>query len=93
LYAENGGRPLGYTVRRFKNSVVINTVTSNDLSKQEIAALTRGEWPCWDKIVKAVPEFIHSTVRFDASTTFEWWRVWDVEDEMSRFRLEHGIFE
>jgi hypothetical protein len=86
-------RLLGYTVRRFKNSVIINTVISNEASKQEIAALTRGRWPFWDKIVKAVPEFNHSRVQFDACKQFEWLRVWDVEVEISRFRLEHGVFE
>jgi hypothetical protein len=82
---------LGYAIERFGNSVVVFTVSRNELSKKEIAALARGQWPRWDKIVKVVPEFIHSTTGFDACTNFEWWRKWDVEDEMSRFRLKHGI--
>ena len=84
---------LGYAIERFGNSVAVFTVSRDELSKQEMAVLARGEWPCWDEIVKAVPEFIHSKTGFDACTNFEWWRKWDVEVEMSRFRLEHGIFE
>lgn len=84
---------LGYAIERSGNSVVVSTVSRNELSKQAIAALARGQWPCWDKIVKAVPEFLHSKPGFDACMSFEWWRKWDVEVEMSRFRLEHGIVE
>jgi hypothetical protein len=84
---------LGYTVQRHKNSVAIYTVTPNKQRKQEMAAIARGQWPCWDEIVKAVPELIYSTISFDACTSWEWWRKWDVEDEMSRIRIEHGIFE
>ena len=87
-------RPLlfGYAIERFANCVTVFTVSRDELSKQEIAALARGAWPCWDEIVKAVPEFMHAKAGFDACTNFEWWRKWDVEDEMSRFRSEHGIF-
>ena len=85
---------LGYAIERSGNSVVIYTVVSgNELSNREIAALFRGEWPCWDEIVKVVPEFIHSKTEFDACMNFEWWRKWDVEDEMSRIRLDDGICE
>jgi hypothetical protein len=84
---------LGYAIERSGNIVVIFTVSRNELNKREIAALSQGQWPCWDKIVKAVPEFIQAKVGFEACTNFEWWKKWDVEDEMSRFRLEHGIFE
>lgn len=88
-------RPMafGYAIQRVKNCVALYTVTRNGQSKREIAALARGHWPCWDKIVKAVPELRHSTISFDACMTWEWARKWDIEDEMSRFRLEHGIFE
>jgi hypothetical protein len=84
---------LGYAIERSGNSIVIFTVSRNELNKQEIAALSQGQWPCWDEIVEAVPEFIHSKTGFDACTNFEWWRKWDVEVEMSRFRLEEGIVE
>lgn len=84
---------LGYTIGRRGNVVVVSTVSRNELSKQEMAALSRGEWPCWDQIVKAVPELIRSKAGFDACTNFEWWRKWDVEVEMSRIRLEYGMFE
>jgi hypothetical protein len=53
---------LGYTIGRRGNVVVISTVSRNELSEQEIAALSQGQWPCWDEIVKAVPEFIHAKV-------------------------------
>ncbi len=88
-------RPMvhGYVIYRFQNSVAMSTVSPSKINKQEMATLSRGEWPCWDEILKAVPEFIHSQVRFDFCTGFEWWRKWDVENEMSRFRLEHGVFE
>lgn len=84
---------LGYYVKRFGNSVAIFAVTPGVQSKQEMIALSRGQWPYLDEILKAVPEFIHSKTRFDACMNFEWWRKWDVEVEMSRFRLEDGVFE
>jgi hypothetical protein len=88
-----GPRVFGYAIQRVKNSVAIYTVTPNGQSKREIAALMRGQWPCWDKIVKAVPELMYSTVSFDACTTWEWARKWSVGGEMSRSSLEHGVFE
>ncbi|MGA8672276.1 MAG: hypothetical protein WB679_20530 [Terracidiphilus sp.] len=88
-----GPRVFGYAIQRVKNCVAIYTVTPNGQSKREIAALTRGQWPCWDRIVKVVPELMHSTISFDARTTWEWARKWDVEIELSRLRLEEGIFE
>ena len=84
---------LGYTIGRRGNVVVVSTVSRNELSKQEIAALSQGQWPCWDEIAEAVPEFIHSMAGFDACATLEWWRKWDVEDGMSRIRLEDSMFE
>lgn len=68
-----------YAIERSGNSVVVFTVSRSELSKQEIAALARGQWPCWDKIVKAVPEFLHSKPGFDACMSFKW--------------SEHGIVE
>ena len=38
-------------------------------------------------------DFIHSMAGFDACATLEWWRKWDVEDGMSRIRLEDSMFE
>jgi hypothetical protein len=84
---------LGYTIGRRGNVIVVSTVSRNELSKQEIAALSQGQWPSWDEIVKAVPEFTDSKTGFDACTNFEWWKKWDVEVEMSRFRIEDGIAE
>ena len=84
---------LGYYIERFGNSIAIFTVTPDGQSDQEMATLARGQWPCWEEIVKAVPEFIHSKTGFDACTNFEWWRKWDVEVEMSRIRLGDGNFE
>jgi hypothetical protein len=88
-------RPIlrGYTIQRADNSVAVYTVTPNRLMKRYVAALFRGQWPYWGEILKAVPELIHSPIGFDAWVSWEWWQKWDVEDEMSRFRLEDGIFE
>lgn len=84
---------LGYTIQRVKNCVTIYTVTPHWQTKQNMAALWAGQWPRWGKIIKAVPEMVHSSISFDASTNWEWARKWDVEHEMSRFRSENGIFE
>jgi hypothetical protein len=84
---------LGYVIYRVGNSVGLSTVTSDEQGKQEMAALSAGHWPCWNEIVDAVPELSRSTACFEACTRFEWERKWDVEDEMSRFRSEHGVFE
>jgi hypothetical protein len=81
----------GYAIERSGNSVVVFAVSGYKASKEEIAALARDKWPCWDEIVKSVPEFIDSKIGFDACTNFEWWRKWDVEDVMSRFRLQDGM--
>ena len=83
---------LGYTIQRVKNCVSIYTITPDPQTKRNIAALSQGQWPCWGKIVKAVPELTHSPINFDACTSLEWWRKWDVEDEMRRLRFEHGVF-
>ena len=84
---------LGYTIQRSANRVVVFTFARDKLSKQEMATLARGQWPCWDEIEKAVPEFLHTKIELDACTVWEWYRRWDVEDEMRRFRSEHGVFE
>ena len=82
-------RLLGYAIQRARNCIAIFTVTPNEQSKREMAALARGQWPCWDEIVKAVPELIHSTIGFDACTNFEWWRKWNVEDESDSIGARH----
>ncbi len=84
---------LGYAIHRVKNCVTLSTVTPNELCKQTIAELSGGQWPRWSEIATAVPEIIRSTISFDACNRREWCRKWDVEDEMSRIRLEHGIAE
>jgi hypothetical protein len=83
---------LGYTIQRITNIVTIYTVTPNWQTKQNMAALSSGHWPRWIEIIKAVPEMVHSSIRFDC-TNWEWARKWDVEDEMRRFRAEDGIVE
>ncbi|MGA7109244.1 MAG: hypothetical protein WBV28_10775 [Terracidiphilus sp.] len=60
-----------YAIYRFENNLAVFTVSRSELSRQEMAELSRGEWPCWDKVAKAVPELIHSTIGFDACTSFE----------------------
>lgn len=83
---------LGYTVQHLKNCVSIHTSTLNEQSKQEMAALSTGQWPGWEKIIQAVPELSDSMVHFDAYSKWEWERIWDVEEELSRLRAEHGVF-
>jgi hypothetical protein len=53
---------LGYVIYRVGNSVGLSTVTSDEQGKQEMAALSAGQWPCWNEIVDAVPELSRSTV-------------------------------
>lgn len=84
---------LGYTIQRLKNCISIHTSTPNEQSKQEMAALSTGQWPSWERIIKAVPELGDSMVHFDAYSKWEWERIWDVEEELSRLRAEHGIFQ
>lgn len=83
----------GYVIQRVKNCVNICTITPNWQTKQNMAALSAGHWPCWGEVIKAVPELFYSTVCFGARPSWEWWREWDVEDEMGRFRSEHGVYE
>jgi len=83
----------GYTIQRSKHCVALCTVTPNLQTKQNMAALSSGQWPGWSQIVEAVPEMVHSSTSFDAITSWEWSRKWDVEDEIGRLRLEHGLFE
>ena len=80
-------RVLGYVIYRVGNSVGLSTVTSDEQGKQEMAALSAGQWPCWNEIVDAVPELSRSTVCFEGCTRFEWERKWDVEDEIRGFAL------
>lgn len=84
---------LGYTIQRLKNCVSIHTSTPNEQSKQEMVILSTGQWPGWEKIIKAVPELSDSMVHFDAYSKWEWERIWDVEEELSRLRVEHGVFQ
>jgi hypothetical protein len=83
----------GYTIQRSKHCVTLCTVTPNLQTKQNMAALSSGQWPGWSQIVEAVPEMVHSSTWFDAITNWEWSRKWDVEDEIGGLRLEHGLFE
>jgi hypothetical protein len=76
-----------------KNRVSIHTSTPNEQSKLEMIALSVGQYPGWKKITKAVPELSASIVHFDAFSKWEWERIWDVEEELSRLRAEHGIFQ
>jgi hypothetical protein len=76
----------GYKLLRDENCVIIFTVPPNTQTKQNMAAVSSGQWPRWNDIVKAVPEMADSSLFFDARATWEWvWR-WKVEAEMSRQR-------
>jgi len=80
-------------IQRVKHCVTIHTVTANWQTRQNVAALLAGQWPHLDEIIKAVPEMVQLPIRFEACPDLERSRKWDVEDEMSRFRLEHGVLE
>ena len=87
-------RPMirGYSMERSDDGLTLYTITAEKVGKQEIGLLSAGEWPCWDEIVKAVPEFEHAQVAFDAVSRYEWIRRWDMCLQESRIQLEYGLF-
>lgn len=68
----------GYVVERDTDGLTINTLTGLKVAKHAIARLSSGEWPCWDEIIEAVPEFDMTSVVFDAVSRREWSRRWDM---------------
>jgi hypothetical protein len=47
----------GYSVERSDDGLTIYTITAERIGKREIGVLSAGDWPMWNEIVKAVPEF------------------------------------
>ena len=82
----------GYVVERDAAGLVIHTVTGLKVAKHAIGQLSSGEWPCWNEIIEAVPEFDMTVVAFDAVSRREWSRRWDMRLQQHRIQLEHGIF-
>lgn len=82
----------GYVVERDADGLTIRTVTGLNVSKHTIGQLSSGEWPCWNEIIEAVPEFDMTSVVFDAVSRREWSRRWDMRIQQHRIQLEYGIF-
>ena len=81
----------GYVVERDADGLTIRTVTPLKVAKHAIGLLSSGEWPCWDEIIEAVPEFDLTLVVFDAVSQREWSRRWDMRLQQHRIQAEHGI--
>jgi hypothetical protein len=82
----------GYILERDADGLTIQTVTGLKVAKQAIGQLSSGEWPYWNEIIEAVPEFDMTVVVFDAMSRREWSRRWDMRLQQHRIQLEHGIF-
>ena len=82
----------GYSVERLEDGLAIYTITAERIGKREIGVLSAGDWPKWNEIVKAVPEFDRTQVVFDAVSHHEWTRRWDMRLQLQRVQLEYGIF-
>ena len=82
----------GYVVERDADGLTIHTVTGLKVAKHAIGQLSSGEWPCWNEIIEAVPEFDMTLVVFDAVSRREWLRRWDMRIQQHRIQAEYGIF-
>lgn len=82
----------GYVAERDANGLTIHTVTGLKVAKHAIGQLSSGEWPCWNEIIEAVPEFDMTLVVFDAGSRREWLRRWDMRIQQHRIQAEYGIF-
>lgn len=81
----------GYVVERDADGLTIRTVTPLKVTKHAIGLLSSVEWPCWNEIIEAVPEFDLTLVVFDAVSQREWSRRWDIRLQLHRIQSEHGI--
>jgi hypothetical protein len=82
----------GYSVERSEDGLAIYTITAKRVGKTEIGLLSSGDWPMWDEIVKAVPEFDWTRVVFDAVSRYEWSRRWDMRLQQQHIQHEYGVF-
>jgi hypothetical protein len=81
----------GYVLERDADGLTIQTVTRLKVAKHAIGQLSSGEWPSWNEIIEAVPEFDMTVVVFDTVSRREWSRRWDMRLQQHRIQLEHGI--
>jgi hypothetical protein len=81
----------GYSVERSGDGLTLYTITARKVGKREIGLLSAGDWPDWDEIVRAVPEFDLTQIVFDAMSRFEWSRRWDMRVQEARIQFEHGF--
>ena len=82
----------GYSLERSGDGLTLYTITAKKVGKREIGLLSAGDWPGWDEIVKAVPEFYSTQIVFDAVSRYEWSRRWDMRVQEARIRSEYGFF-
>jgi hypothetical protein len=82
----------GYSIERLEDGLTIYTITAERIGKREIGVLSAGDWPMWNEIVEAVPEFDRTQVVFDAVSHHEWSRRWDLSLQLRRIQREYGIF-
>lgn len=80
-----------YFVDRVNEGLTIYTITAKVIDKCVIGPLSAGDWPCWDEIVDAVPEFDFTMVVFDAVSRYEWSRRWDMRMQERRIHAEFGL--
>lgn len=66
-------------------------LTGLKVAKHAIGLLSSGEWPCWNEIIGAVPEFDLTLVVFDPVSQREWSRRWGMRLQQHRLPAEHGI--
>jgi hypothetical protein len=82
----------GFVVERDADGLTIHTVTGLKVAKDAIGQLSSGEWPCWNEIIEAVPEFDMTLVVYDAVSRREWLRRWDMRLQQHRIQAEYGVF-
>ena len=61
-------RPMisGYSMERSDDVLTVYTITLGKVVKREIGLLSAGDWPCWNDIVKALPE-VDTVFRYEWS--------------------------
>jgi len=59
-------------MERSDDVLTVYTITLGKVVKREIGLLSAGDWPCWNEIVKALPEVDMTQVEFDAVFRYEW---------------------
>jgi hypothetical protein len=82
----------GYVVERDGDGLTLHTITGLKVAKHAIGQLSSGDWPCWNEIIEAVPEFDMTVVKFDAVSRREWSRRWDMRLQRDRICADHGVY-